>query len=164
MQSHPMQRQPNPAAPEFGRRVAGQTYAPRPGAYALLRDAQGRVAVLETPRGCYLPGGGIEAGETAEDALRREVREECGFEAGRLSRLGEAVQHLFTPGHSSGIRKECVFFQVFVTSAAVRATEPDHVLRWLTLAEAETKMAHESQVWAVRQAVAAGEATLHGTG
>ena len=99
---------------------------------------------METPRGGYLPGGGIEAGETPEEALRREVQEECGLEIRDISRLGEAVQYLFTPGHAAGIRKECVFFGVSVTGAAVAATEPNHILRWLTPAEAEASLAHES--------------------
>jgi 8-oxo-dGTP pyrophosphatase MutT (NUDIX family) len=38
-------------------------------------------------------GGGIEEGESAEEAARRELREELGIEAARLVPLG-AVQHM----------------------------------------------------------------------
>ncbi|MCA1616599.1 MAG: NUDIX hydrolase [Acidobacteria bacterium] len=38
-------------------------------------------------------GGGIEEGESAEGAARRELREELGIEAAQLIRLG-AVQHI----------------------------------------------------------------------
>ena len=50
----------------------------RRGAYAVTLDPEGRIAVNRNPRGLFLPGGGIEAGETPEDALARELREECG--------------------------------------------------------------------------------------
>ncbi len=142
----------NHRVPEFGSLVAGQAYASRPGAYALL-FREGRVAVLETPRGGFLPGGGIEGAETPEEALRREVREECGWELTRLTRVGEAVEYVYTPGHQTGIRKECVFFTAAVAAAGGLPTEPDHVLVWLTPAEAEAKLAHGSQKWAVRHSL-----------
>jgi 8-oxo-dGTP diphosphatase len=143
------QYQTESAAPEFGLRLAGQTYVPRPGSYALLFNEQGQIAVMETPNGGFLPGGGAEAGETPEEALRREVREECGFEIGNISPLGEAVQYVYTPGNEAGIRKDCTFFEAQVSAADGMATEWGHVLLWRTPAEAERSLAHESQTWAV---------------
>ena len=66
--------------PSFGERRADRTYRPRPGAYIVATDAEGRVAILETGKGCFLPGGGLDPGESHPEALRREVREECGCE------------------------------------------------------------------------------------
>lgn len=137
--------------PEFGERVQTQQYVPRPGSYALLTNTQGRIAVMETPRGCFLPGGGLEGNETPEETLMREVKEECGFDVERLRRIGEAVEYVYTPGNESGIRKECVFFVANVGPAQGAATEVDHILVWLEPQEAEARLAHGSQQWAVRQ-------------
>jgi ADP-ribose pyrophosphatase YjhB (NUDIX family) len=51
------------------------------GAILLVRNTYGR-------RQWTFPGGSIARGETAEDAIRREVREEVGLRPQRLQRLG----------------------------------------------------------------------------
>src|SRR5262249_9981196 len=55
----------------------------RIGVFALIFDDEGRI-LLGHRRDIdwwNLPGGGMEAGETVDEALRREVREETGLEA-----------------------------------------------------------------------------------
>jgi 8-oxo-dGTP pyrophosphatase MutT (NUDIX family) len=68
-------------------------------ARVILLDPRDRVLLFyldpeRDPRGrgyWYLPGGGIRRGESVEDALRRELREEAGIEA---AGLGPSVAHL----------------------------------------------------------------------
>ncbi|MEI6043322.1 MAG: NUDIX domain-containing protein [Chloroflexota bacterium] len=55
----------------------------RPGAYALIFDEQERLLMVTShilARHWYLPGGGLNKGETLVETLRREVREETGLE------------------------------------------------------------------------------------
>ena len=48
---------------------------------ALVTNEEGKILLVNSPwRGWEYPGGLIEPGETFEDALRREVREEAGVE------------------------------------------------------------------------------------
>src|SRR5438477_12893457 len=61
-----------PLSPCFGEKIVGQEYQHRPGAYGIIFDSDQRIAVMETPKGYYLPGGAIDRGETPEQALERE--------------------------------------------------------------------------------------------
>jgi putative (di)nucleoside polyphosphate hydrolase len=54
----------------------------RPNVAAILQRADGRVLIgqrSDFPESWQLPQGGVDQGETAEDALRREVLEEVGI-------------------------------------------------------------------------------------
>jgi len=66
----------------------------RVGAYGMAHDAEGRILLVRaasylTVAGMwFLPGGGVEHGETPAASLRREVHEETGLAIGSLSLLG----------------------------------------------------------------------------
>ncbi len=80
----------------------------RPLALCVFRREDGAILVARgfdhvKDQTFYRPlGGGIEFGERAEDAARREIREELGAEVDSLRFLG-AMENLFTflgePGH-----------------------------------------------------------------
>lgn len=132
-----------PVAPEW--RVFGEPgpepRAPRPGAYAVLFDARGRVAIVIDGGYVGLPGGGTEPGESPEEALRREVLEECGFEVRVGPVLGRAYQHLPVKPFC----KQAVFYRAFACGGPVRPGE--HEVRWVRPEEAD--FFEESHAWAV---------------
>src|SRR5438067_9364537 len=76
----------------FGTQLAGCDYVVRPSAYALVPNDAGAIAVVRTPKGVFLPGGGIDAGESAEQAVVREAREEAGLVVATVGTLCRAVE------------------------------------------------------------------------
>ena len=77
----------------FGEKQAGASYRTRPGAY-LIAVSGAQIASIRTPKGFFLPGGGVEPGETHEACILRECLEETGFlvQVGEL--LGSAESYL----------------------------------------------------------------------
>jgi ADP-ribose pyrophosphatase YjhB (NUDIX family) len=67
----------------------------RPSVYAIIRNEHTVLLVTNTTSGrYYLPGGGLEVGESLEEALHRELREEAGIEV-IITRLITAVEDFF---------------------------------------------------------------------
>lgn len=142
--------------PAFGERPPDADVRDRPGAYALLFDADGRIAVMVTPRGHYLPGGGCDPGESREDALRREVIEECGLACRAMRHLGDADEYVHAPAEASWFRKRGAFFAVEAGAAMAAPAETDHRLRWMAPADAAARLSHGSQRYAVQCWIDAG--------
>jgi 8-oxo-dGTP pyrophosphatase MutT (NUDIX family) len=140
-----------PVIPEFGIAAAGAVYVLRPGGYAVIFSAAGEVAVVSTPRGLALPGGGQDNGEQPEDAAIREAEEECGLRI-RLGRsIGVADELVFDADERTHYRKRCTFFLAEVVGRCGPG-EPDHELVWLSPRDAAAKLLHQSQRWAVSEA------------
>lgn len=140
---------PDRRPPVFGFARAGAACEYRPGAYALLLH-DGLLALVREGARYFLPGGGVEPGETLGAALQREVREECGFDCAAAELLGEAIEFVHVPSERRCFRKHGYFF------AASALAPPDAFegsrasVDWVPAQLAVDLLAPRSHAWAVQ--------------
>ena len=144
----------------FGSAPPDEPATVRPSAYGLIIDPADRLPVVRTPQGFFLPGGGIEPGETPGAAVVREVLEECGLEV----RIGtwsiRAVDFVYSPTEHTHFEKQSTFVDAHPSGRHATPTEPDHELEWLPPQVAMATLAHPSHRWAVQQWLNRSGATI----
>lgn len=119
----------------------------RIGAYAVILSPDALVLLVEANGGrLYLPGGRSEAGETPEDALLREIMEECGCAAAISGKLGEAIQPIFE-GRSS------ILAHYYQAEVGRFATRGEHTTLWLPANKAMCLVHRRGDSQAIRTAV-----------
>ncbi len=132
----------------FGDILPGVKYTERPGGYAFIQNQLRELAVVKTPNGMFLPGGGVDPGEAIEDGLRRELREEIGFELQTARLIVQAVQYHWSEHYRSYFKKIGSFFEVEGVRPPNAKLEKDHSLLWLPGPEIERVLTQEFQRWA----------------
>lgn len=116
----------------------------RKGIVAVLQNARGLVLLGERsdhPGAWQFPQGGIEKGETAEQAFHREVREEIGVSECRVIRAGARdTQYRWpTPGSDGVHGQEQRWFLGEIAGAGPNLALSDHCFRateWVSVEEA----------------------------
>lgn len=122
----------------------------RPSAYAVIHNpAEGRLAVVQAAEGVLLPGGGIDSCETAQAAVLREVREECGLAADITDELGEVRQFVWSERRQQWLEKPSRFYAAVATVLPGAAAE--HRTEWLLPEPAAQAVTCESHAWAIKR-------------
>lgn len=140
--------------PQFGRPRPGRDHKPRPGAYGVVFDAEGRLLVVEEFARLYLPGGGLDPGETPEQALHREFEEETGYTVVIERVIGEAREYVAdeTPGVTNAFNKHCYLYAVRLTGGSGVPTIDTNKPSWVAVEDALANLSNEAHRWAVRLA------------
>ncbi len=112
---------------------------PRPSCHAVITDGA-RVLMIERGHEPYrgwwgLPGGAVELGETVEEALKREVREETGLEVA----VGDLVAFKDAVGRDEDGRivyhYVILFFLATHVGGSLRAGDDAAQARWVAREE-----------------------------
>lgn len=135
----------------FGSPPVDTSAVVRPSAYGVILDAAANIAVVRTPLGLFLPGGGIEPGETPHAAVVREVLEECGLNVRVGSWIVRAVDFVYSPTEQTHFEKRSTFLDAHASGPRGAAQETDHELEWIPPRAALASLAHPSHRWAVKQ-------------
>jgi len=139
---------------QFGKKIAGKKYPERPGAYAVIVNEYGKVALIEAQQKYYfLPGGGIDEGEDHRSALHREILEETGYIVEILDEIGDAKDYVVALRPNTYFNKIGKFFLARLSVYSGNKQEDDHTLIWVDPKDAKEKMYQESQWWAIEEAL-----------
>lgn len=139
--------------PQFGERVGGRVYADRPAAFGIAERGDKIALVrIEKADGAVwrdLPGGAVDPGETADQAVVREFGEEAGLKIAAVETFAEADQ-FFLNTEGKAFNNRGAFFTVRIEAEAPDLkVEDDHTLIWVDATEAIRTLRHEAHAWAV---------------
>ena len=111
-----------------GSSPGGHASAPLTGALVVVTGPPGILLVHDVWRGQWeLAGGGIESGESSEQAARREVAEESGQHLARCRRIGSAAFRLATDGT---VERADLFVGHVETVGVFDGNEETDAIRW----------------------------------
>ena len=139
--------------PEFGTKQDGVDYIDRPGVYAVIENNDRQIAVIKTSNGYFLPGGGIDIGESDIEALRREVVEETGYQISILREIGAAVEYIDVEGEEKHYQIRSRFYRVQLRSKVRNGVEKDHRLDWLLPEDVMKLLKRQGQVWIIQSMI-----------
>lgn len=140
--------------PVFGMAPSGTACRLRLAAYAIIQSKDNRTAAIKAVvrgKGYYwLPGGGTMEGETPEETVVREVREELGRKIRLLDRVGEAIQYFYAGDERQWYEMKAVFIRAEFADDAGGGGE--YELLWVDPCQDKGLFFHECHVWAVKRA------------
>jgi 8-oxo-dGTP diphosphatase len=112
---------------------SGVDYKVRPGAYAVLpRDGRLLLTFQEEPEPeMQLPGGGIDPGESPQQALHREVFEETGWTIAAPRRAGAFRRFVYMPEYDLWANKLCIIYVARPVRQLGPPSEPGHSALWV---------------------------------
>lgn len=140
--------------PSFGDKKQHIKYISRPSSYAIIfKEDTSKIAVIQKGKRYFLPGGGIENGETKESCLHRELLEELGWEIEVQHYIGNAERYFYAEKEDIHYLNDSHFYICSKVPENHVPIEDDYILHWVSSSEAQQLLVHDHQQWAVKQAI-----------
>ena len=136
---------------QFGVMPSDGVCVVRPCAYAIIIDACGNLLCVRYKESYFLPGGGVEPGESFEQALHREVMEEVGCAIQIGAKIGIAAEYIYAKDESKWFNNIGHFFHANRLGESHPQIDMDHEPKWLAIEEFESSAAPKSHIWAVNR-------------
>ena len=127
------------------------TYTDRDGAY-LIPMRTNQIGVIQTPKGYFFLGGGLEKNESHTMCIERECLEETGYTVKIEQKLcsAEAYMEHEVLGHFHPMQ---TYYVGQLLENVQMPIEEDHTLVWIDYEQLKGKMYLEMQNWALEQCV-----------
>ena len=124
-------------------------YFDREGAYFIpFRNKE--VGVVQTPKGYFFLGGGLENGESHAECIERECREEVGYVPYIQGKLCSAEAYIEYPAIGYFHPMQTYYFGTLL-DREYGPMETEHVLCWIEYDQLKGNMFVEMQNWALVQ-------------
>ena len=132
----------------FGVKCEG-SYVDRKGAY-IIPSHNGKLGVVQTSKGFFFLGGGIDENETDIECIQRECLEEAGCSVVVKEFICSAETYIEHPviGHFHPIQN---YYAGEIIQKDREPMEADHKLVWMSYEELKDNMFVEMQNWALEQ-------------
>ena len=125
-------------------------YEDRPGAYGILIDGNNLVAVVRIDTSYFLPGGGIDDGESTENCLSREIKEELGIKVLEYEAIGEAIESIYSLKTRKHYKIHGLYFRITNYITIHAPLDKDHTVCWVEPSDALLHLQRPGQAFMLR--------------
>ncbi|MGK0576553.1 NUDIX domain-containing protein [Macrococcus capreoli] len=100
----------------------------------------------------FLPGGGIEANESHQECLDRELIEETGYSVSIGNYIGNAKRY-FLSSTNEPLLSDGYFYMCTLLEKINNKSEEDYEVVWLEIDEFDHLLFHDHHIWAVNKSI-----------